>query len=436
MNEERPIEKLLRRYAKKRRDEAGPARKLHPATRRMLQSEVERQFPKPASKERSAFDEFVAAFARRWIYAVGVFVVLLAAAVVLLPSLSKSKGKSQIAQNAPVSRSDGMVALEPAASVVAPGSAAMDELAGAFVTNGVAGFAAGSLADNRSDDSARRRLGADRDFRSGGGNVMPTTDSASFALSAAPVAESVALGSAVAKREAGKVLFADEPGGTRIVNFAATSGTDLSVVKSKGSVADSLIHDKNWLARGGGTQEKDAQNYSRQNFSNDQPVVAKKAMAVSGGAKAVTPVLASFQIEQSGNKLRVIDGDGSTYHGEVTPDQAYGLTQNGTFKNEGKELVTGEVRAEQQKQTDNSYQFRVEGTNLTLNQQVVFTWNCVPITNALAFSNSSLAVSDLKKLDVLKMPQQFPGLQNSIINGRAQIASEKEIEINARPVSE
>lgn len=435
MNEERPIEKLLRRYAKKRRDEAGPARELHPATRRMLQSEVERQFPKPASKERSGFDEFVAAFARRWIYAVGVFVVLLVAAAVMLPTLSKSKGKSQFAKNASVSPADAMIALEPVVSAPMPASVAVDELAGAFVTNGTR-VTWGGLADNRSDDSARQRLGADRDFRSGGGNLVTASDSAAITLSTPPVFENLGAASSGAKQERETGLSFGGISGTRNVNFTTTANADLTVNTTKGSVADSLMFDKTWLARGGGTQEKDAQNYSRQNFSNDQPVVAKKAMAVSGGAKPITPVLANFQIEQSGNKIRVIDGDGSTYHGEVTPDQAYGLTQNGTFRNEGKEQLVSKLRDQQQKQTAGAYQFRVEGTNLTLNQQVVFTWNCVPITNALAFSNSSFAASEPKKMDAAKMPQQFPGLQNSIINGRAQIASEKEIEINARPVAE
>lgn len=433
MNEERPIEKLLRRYAKKRRGEAGPARELHPATRRMLQSEVERQFPKPASKERSAFDEFIAAFARRWIYAVGVFVALMVAAVMLMPSLSKSKGKSQLVLNNSHDRPEALVALEPAARVPSPRSAAIDEL----VTNDVAGVAGGSLADNRSDDSARRRLGADRDFRSGGVNIMPTTDPASFGLSAAPMAESAAANSSILKREEGKVLYSEKLGATRNVNVATTADSDLSIVKNKGSVADALIHDKARLASGGGVQEKDAQYYYRQNFSNDQPVLAKKVTAVSGEAKAVAPVLANFQIEQSGNEIRVIDSDGSMYLGEVTPVLAYGLKQNASFKNDTKESesLADRLEVEQQRQVAGAYQYRVEGTNRTLNQQVVFAWNYVPITNALVFSNSTFASSELKKVDAANFPQQFPGFQNSYINGRAQIASEKEIEINARPVS-
>jgi hypothetical protein len=432
MNEERPIEKLLRRYAKKRRDEAGPAPELHPATRRMLQSEVERQFPKPADKETSAFDEFVAMFARRWIYAVSVLVVLMVVGAVMLPTLSKSKSKIHLVKNAPASPSEAMQASAPVASVAAPTSAAVDELA--FATNSIAGAVPTGLADTRRDNTSELHLGAEREFRSGGGNFVAVTDSGT-ALSVAPVIESATASAVPAKREVGKVLFSENLGASRNVDLAATTRPDLSIIKSKGSVADALIHDKARLARGGGAWEKDAPGYYRQSFSNDQPPAAK-AVTASALAKKITPVLASFQIEQSGNKLRVIDGDGSTYHGQITPDQADGLAESGTFKNDAKEQVVGGLRAEHQKQTSGPYQFRVEGTNRTLNQQVVFTWNCVPITNALAFSNSSLAASELKKSEAAKMPQQFPGLQNSIINGRAQIASEKEIEINARPVSE
>jgi hypothetical protein len=44
MENERPIEKLLRRFAKKRQDAAGAPLELHPATRRLLQGEVTRHY--------------------------------------------------------------------------------------------------------------------------------------------------------------------------------------------------------------------------------------------------------------------------------------------------------------------------------------------------------------------------------------------------------
>src|SRR3954468_16845893 len=49
------IEELLKAYAKKRREEMGAPVELHPATRKMLQAEVERQRPAPAPERRSIF---------------------------------------------------------------------------------------------------------------------------------------------------------------------------------------------------------------------------------------------------------------------------------------------------------------------------------------------------------------------------------------------
>ena len=74
MNDERPIEKLLRRAAKLRSDEAGPLPpKLHPANRRQLQDEVARQFPKPAAPQPSALCGILTGLKQRWLYGVGVF---------------------------------------------------------------------------------------------------------------------------------------------------------------------------------------------------------------------------------------------------------------------------------------------------------------------------------------------------------------------------
>src|SRR5512145_2991977 len=99
MNDERPIEKLLRRYAQKRRDEGGAPSPLHPATRRLLQGEVARQYPKSAANEKPASATgFFALLVRRWTYAVGIFVVLGISAAVLLPSLSKSKSQPMFAK--------------------------------------------------------------------------------------------------------------------------------------------------------------------------------------------------------------------------------------------------------------------------------------------------------------------------------------------------
>src|SRR5688572_22742108 len=94
MNDERPIEKLLRRYAKKRRDESGAPPELHPATRRMLQGEVARQFPKPHPAESAGFWAILRA---RWVYAAACMVVVGVATVLLLPSLREEQSSSTLA---------------------------------------------------------------------------------------------------------------------------------------------------------------------------------------------------------------------------------------------------------------------------------------------------------------------------------------------------
>ena len=430
MNDERPIEKLLRRYAKKRRDDCGPAPDLHPATRRLLQSEVKRQFPKPASKEKSGFDEFVAAFARRWIYAVGVIVVLAISAVIVSPVMSKKKSPSQLALNEPREEAAAMPVAPPAGSAVTSDRSVTLGNVGTEVVTSEDSFAEKKRStDARRDSLALNSTRMDRGY-SGGGNL------GSPAIApAAPAPTSLVAGldaaSATAKREAGQVVLTDSVA-VQAPNSAQIASGDLAYNISKSSVAETLARDKPRLARGGGAQEKDSQSFYRQSFSNEQPV-GTKAKLVSAKPGGITPVLVNFQIEQSGNQLRVIDADGSTYHGEVLATQTEQQKQIAAYKNDGKAATT--LGAMNQNQQPDGYQFRVEGTNRTLNQQVVFAWNCVPFTNAMNLSNTSFAASEIKKIDAGTMPQQFPGIQNAYINGRAQIASEKEIEINAWPVA-
>ena len=81
---ERPIEKLLRAAAQKRRDEAGAPFELHPADRRLLQGEVARKFAKPQRENRS-FAEAVAQLWPRLAGGVAILAVLGLAVWVLLP---------------------------------------------------------------------------------------------------------------------------------------------------------------------------------------------------------------------------------------------------------------------------------------------------------------------------------------------------------------
>src|SRR2546421_491326 len=73
------IEELLKRYAKKRREEMGAPMELHPAVRKMLQGEVARQ--RPAPPERKGFLSVFLQFWPRFAVA-GAAVVLLSLVLV------------------------------------------------------------------------------------------------------------------------------------------------------------------------------------------------------------------------------------------------------------------------------------------------------------------------------------------------------------------
>ena len=150
----------------------------------------------------------------------------------------------------------------------------------------------------------------------------------------------------------------------------------------------SRLQDKSFVARGGGV-EKDAERVYSQSFANVAPELRAKAAKVKSETTAV-PVLAKFQVQQVGDQLRVIDGDGSTYVGEMNKNFAAdnGAGTGGketaalafeTAKKPVTQGFAGGVMTNQQATQD--YYWRVEGTNRTLNQNVVFTWNFVATSN-------------------------------------------------------
>lgn len=462
MNDERPIEKLLRRAAQERSDEAGAPPELHPANRRVLQDEVAKQFPKPTAPPVAA-PTFWELLMQRWAYALGVIAVVGILGLMLLPSLSKSKSKSmELAKSAP--------ATDLPASYPATTTAAQPEPAPALLADSVAsnvarsGSGGGNLrgyADEsrtittpplaplatssvRQDSLARREVappvtttenfGATREneslttlsrSRTANDGKLASQDSYNRTMTAATPALGVA----------GRTPTVEL--GSSLV--AASKPAEVNELLSTNSLSGS-VSDKSWLARGGG-EDRQQMMLNSQAFSNvsqEQKLEKKKDAQFD---RAVPPVLTNFKIEQAGRDVRVVDGDGSVYRGVV--DEANTVYRQVSAQQYEKQAAANENKfrfqspkaaAPVQQQAPTLYFYQVTGTNRTLNQNVVFSWNFLP-TNETAAAAQLNYKEVMKEADFSKQTSPFPVLlQNSYINGRVQYGEGREMEVNAVPV--
>jgi len=152
----------------------------------------------------------------------------------------------------------------------------------------------------------------------------------------------------------------------------------------------------------------------------------------SGALAAPAPVLATFRVEQKGSAMRVVDADGSIYTGAVQVAQSEKIPTTRAFDGTPKNKSFAPPASNLSPQTAQNYFFRVTGTNRNLNQNVVFSGNLIPLTNALSQVNGSIGGAG----GVLKSPPELPApalLLNSRISGTAVIGNQREIEVNATP---
>ncbi|HMC26897.1 MAG TPA: hypothetical protein VKM56_03780, partial [Verrucomicrobiae bacterium] len=122
MEPERPIEKVLRASAAKRRDEAGPPLELPPATRRLLQAEVARTHP--ARPERLQ-KRWAASFIKLWprfALSVAGCALLVIIGWQFLASKNSQSNERLIARNEPAAADRGSVE-RPMQQTTPPGMA-------------------------------------------------------------------------------------------------------------------------------------------------------------------------------------------------------------------------------------------------------------------------------------------------------------------------
>jgi hypothetical protein len=175
----------------------------------------------------------------------------------------------------------------------------------------------------------------------------------------------------------------------------------------------------------------------------------------------VPEVMKDFAFERTGNRVRIVDADGSTYEGTVQPVLAEEFREKQTAAFEAaKERKASLEPAAQSQRADaaSGYRFHVSGVNRKLNQSVEFRGEWQPAAPApapadmpglRATSFGLGAVADLKEVEKKKapatnaladqsavdrfyysVPSQKGGSQGSI-SGRAVVGGKSEFDIKA-----
>ena len=175
---------------------------------------------------------------------------------------------------------------------------------------------------------------------------------------------------------------------------------------------------------------------------------AKARFGLADRADTLQPVLASFQVEQDGQQLRIVDADGSVYSGSLQLADAARRTR--AAKPEAAASAPASralgVRLEESAASGRDldqllshvYAFRVAGTNRSLNKKIVFTGNLLPSTNLApsppAATNFGFAAGTAGTRVGAVQPVRLP-LLNSRIAGKVVIGTGNAVEVNALPAN-
>jgi hypothetical protein len=491
---ERPIEQLLRAAAKKRRDEAGAALELHPATRRLLQGEVTRQYAK-AAPDRLSFMLWLCQVWPRIAWGAGMFVVLAVTVWLLVPMPGKNARPAGLARNQPAPlTSQPQRALQPSPAAPAPAAAPtaldaqmkapIDALAGgippasgkpaaevALQTQPMAkdGFGAVTGSETKARYGLRAMPQPANREQTAGANLAAATSVPAEApaatangvssqplgsvgqavpivaprvASASPSSLVSALGSPVvtATDESAKLALdrRDQPGfAYDSLSTASTDNSSLFAAASTNALLKSTVALQREAGSGTVTQW----------FAQMQPTT-KNERSMDDKAAPARPVLTAFRVEQAGRQLRVIDGDGSVYTGSmqvadaarrqpaVNAPTSFGSRAAPARGIALKEESTGRMDADQL--LPQTYYFRVAGTNRSLQQKVVFTGNFLGATNIASFQMVTNDVRLGGSLVGFRGGAEQPGFlpfANPRISGKVVVGNGPAVEINAVPRS-
>lgn len=358
---DKKMDELLRTYARKRREDAGEPLEMHPATRRLLQAEAARLRPREAMPRRTLWSWLELRWPRV-AFAVGVFALLAVAVWNWIPDRSQPSSPSlfakkdqaeKAASQAPLLERNGMAA--PKAQL--DGRAEQDKELAKRPQPGAEALSARPRDEDRSADSLRagvaqtdiklKEESAARELRQRGFTYSaPGGAAAADSYSKLPLAQASPVTNVVPFFESASGPdrgATRQPSDLRKITPPATPSPNTSTVLSfdprnneaKGGRADFGVEkrdgaaivtlDDRSAARARGTGESGILIAKEQ---TQPPAAAKQyfrfkrqaELERSAPAKTATEsppptVLLTFDLEQDGDRVRVIDTDGSVYAG-------------------------------------------------------------------------------------------------------------------------
>lgn len=303
MPDERDIEKGLRAWARRRREDAGAPLELHPATRRLLQAEAARL---KGGRDHGSIARRLWGSPLRLVLNLSAVAGLVIVAALLMPQ----------SHHAPVAITSGRKVLTE------------------------------NLREEQENPSAGAPLSlaeTDKDFRDDTSKAKSNGNAISLGDKLTVIQKETKPSTAMPGAAPSTATFDQElvpnssPPTETTAQAVASAAAPVAPKMPAAAPAPPAVQRLLWAN-------------SPTNPSTRNELAAKKSSAA--------PVLASFRTEQTGNRLRVIDADGSVYTG-VLAAAARGQVSNGAVS------------------PVQSRSFRVTGTNITSRQRVVFTGRLV-----------------------------------------------------------
>lgn len=425
MENERPIEKLLRRCAHKRAEEAGSAFELHPANRRLLQGEVARQYPAKPTAEIKTVLLGRRSLWPRLAWALPVLLVLTVGVWLVFEQRKLQPGHAELAKaeyQSPVpSRAQPAIHSE---------AAEPEPQAARIVTTPDSAKSPPTVAEGTLTMEYSRSVPVVVPSRS---TVPPPTSQPALRTDRSTVVEPL-------RPAAAPSPSLGVPRSEHTPESFARSMVSETLSPTPGSIptAPAPTTSAPAIARYGLSASAPA-TLSQRFVQTPADTAARRAAE----AKAVQPqVLMSFLVEQDGNRLRVVDSDGSTYVGSIEPPASEGFDAPAEAWRESPAPAMRRQFSVTQTADDaqpglplnQAFHFRVTGTNRTLQQPVVFAGNILMPTNVISLQQTSPAAG-VAGGQPTQMQQLLPMPANSAISGRVQLGKNPEMQINAVPVS-